>query len=299
VKIKHLTLMALTVSFGCGTIKQKVDPKDEAIDDMNHQRYEDAIAILESLHATTPTDSSVTVLLASAYTGSVGFDVINAFDALGPFLFHGLQGSGSKPSFGLLDQAASDAAPPAVDPTVAAQPASPIDGGSLKGFESKTVQFLNQLTSNFTSFVNIPFTQLKDRRRLVQALLVLEAIPKDDPNFVKSKIYSALVNALQFLNYTRDSLTGIVGKPSVTFLDAVCSLEIQTFMQNLEASTGYLLSSTQDLTIAYQTFDKPIPAGLSQLSSSAAHVKDAYEQDKGTLSDTDLVFTTTRATYCQ
>ena len=75
----------------------------------------------------------------------------------------------------------------------------------------------------------------------------LQSIQSTDSSYEESKIYSSVLGAFQFLNYTRDSMTDALAKDDLTMVDALCALQVDTFLQNLDTATGYLVTNQAHL----------------------------------------------------
>lgn len=281
-----LVLMILLFAMlACQKVEDRVDAKEQAIDHLNQRRYDQAIELLLKILQEKPADSEIKVLLASAYSGSTGFNVIDSFEAFRPLLF---RKTSLSPSHGLqTEEHAASASEGATD-------------ARMHALERASLRFLDSFTSTLRTIVHIPHTPLAARPRLVEALMLLSTVGTEDNSGVKARSYAALLNALQFINYTRDALPGLVVEDTnLSFVDAVCALDTHTFLENLEVSTTYLLNSVTDLNAAYKAQSRNLTPALVRIKEAAASVQTVYEQHKGTLNDADLAFSATKAAYCR
>src|SRR4051812_29166905 len=72
---------------GCGTERQDVARNDAIRHYLNQRDYEHAISLLKERIDENPADDAAKILLASAYSGSVGINTIDCFEVLRPKLF--------------------------------------------------------------------------------------------------------------------------------------------------------------------------------------------------------------------
>src|SRR5207237_176990 len=138
-------VIALT-AIGCSTIKEPISNRQQAIDDLNAQHYDEAVALLEPLYAASPNDAELRFLLASAYSGAVHFNVIDSFDAFAPLLFQGVDGEKTQ-------ALALDAGSPVA--TTGATEASMIND-----IEKASLHFLGELNADYRTLANIPLIPL-------------------------------------------------------------------------------------------------------------------------------------------
>lgn len=275
-----LTSLLFHLAIACGKVEAPVSRKDEAVEALNARRFEDAISILSELHAENQADGEISYLLATAYAGSTGFNVVDAFEAFEPALFKSHEAKKKGAELVEEQTAANDLAVYRTD------------------LEKSSVRFLQQVSLNFATLADIPYVESARRERLVEALLLVDKIDKGNLYYVRGRAYGSLLNALQFLNYVRDAVQSALVKDSVTFLDLVCALQVRIFLENLEISTGYLLNSIADLNLAFKAHEKTVPENLSLLKDAATHVQQVYQQNKGRFSEADLLFEATKKAYC-
>ena len=85
--IAMLILSASLLFVGCKNVNERVDDKEYAKELLNQGKFHQARTLLQNLHQENPNDSEVSVLLASAYAGAAGLNVVDAWRMFEPMVF--------------------------------------------------------------------------------------------------------------------------------------------------------------------------------------------------------------------
>ena len=190
------TFLFIVLSLGClfascGKKEKQISKIDQAREALNNRQYATATIILRELFEKNPDSGEIKVLLASALTGSAGFDFTQSF----PAFEQALKMTNSDSSIPVSDDNIKASAPD--------KPANPNELSlylekTLRGMSGEIIKFLNILKF-------IPFVDKGDGRdKIKEAILVLEGISEEDKYYTTSVGYSLLLNSIQFLNLLRD-----------------------------------------------------------------------------------------------
>jgi len=268
-------------TLACGRIEDPVKPKDEAIELLNARRYPEAVAMLKDLVARDPADHHLRILLASAQSGSVGFDVVAAFTAFEPLLKPRPRGASLTTDLGTAAPAE-----PAVEPETEVREA----------FEKAVVKLVNSAENSADVMTKIPHVERSRRQPLVDAALALGLVPEASVYHRPARAYSAVLYALQSLSFLRDSFPGLpVG--SYSGRDLLCHLDVRLLVENVGASASYLEAAVADVA-AIEGKDEKLESRILRLKERLAAVRDFLRKHKNRLNVSDLTIKAAESAYC-
>jgi hypothetical protein len=231
-----LTLLSLNFA-GCDSVSEPVDDKEYAKELLNQGKFQQARSLLQSLHAEKPSDGEVSVLLASAYAGSAGLNVVDAWRMFEPMVF------GEK-VMQLQNTEPSDK--PDENEKLSADPAD---------FEKETYKFLKSLAKDFNMLGRMPLTNLAGRSEINEGLKVLSSVDASSPEFGRAKLYSVFLNLFQFSGVLRASFPESADATDYDLQSVICNFNPTIFFQNLDLGMTYVNSAVSNIKSADEIMD--------------------------------------------
>ena len=272
------TFLFIVLSLGClfascGKKEKQISKIDQAREALNNRQYATATIILRELFEKNPDSGEIKVLLASALTGSAGFDFTQSF----PAFEQALKMTNSDSSIPVSDDNIKASAPD--------KPANPNELSlylekTLRGMSGEIIKFLNILKF-------IPFVDKGDGRdKIKEAILVLEGISEEDKYYTTSVGYSLLLNSIQFLNLLRDIFGEFTNKDSGSIRfkresELICNVKYSEVVDNSISSTYYMRNAVKNLNQIAVTKAQvaTIIKKLVQLTESFENVVQASRTD--------------------
>ncbi|RYZ90252.1 MAG: hypothetical protein EOP04_04480 [Proteobacteria bacterium] len=244
---------------------------DKAKESLNQGDYQGAIGILEVHNKQNPEDNESKTLLASAYAGSVGINLVDSYSFF-ETLIHKDKDSVRKK-------------------VVVAE------GEEVKAIGKKIQSFLLEIASQSAVFFDIPFVKLQDRTALEKALATVRSVQKGTEAERRIRLYSGFLHLLQFTNYFKDIFPGLNFKSTPSGIDLICALETQFFVDNLNLSLDHFEALSDDLAFLYFYKNLKVGQKATELRKLAGELR---EKLKSTRTDQiQVVISSLQADYCQ
>jgi len=278
-KNNALLVLCLSFLFSCRVVKEPVERSDAIRYYLNQRDYESAITLLKQELIHNPADDSIRIILASAYSGSVGLNTIDSFEVLRPKLFDKpvaqqnsslVQNDTSlKSPFPMnIDNlevfALNQASEELTDKT---SPSFSDPSAAILAIEKELYKFALQSTEAMEIAFRLPHIQKSGRNRLLMALSLLGDITATSDEYQSAQLYSALISLVQFMNYLRDALPATEPSFNLTgkswYVAFFCRLEFGVLLPNLSKSVDFLQSTFQYLKNANRNSANPIYTNLS------------------------------------
>lgn len=284
IKMLLILILSGTVAVGCA---QTEEPSkiDQANYYLNLRRFPEAIKILEKLHAEEMENIDVSLLLASAYVGSTGFNVVDAYEAFRPFF---LADNSQYFDLSLKNQA----------PTLS----SVVNGNSpLEKFQLAAAQFLQEARQLMFAIRNIPQISFSGRKNLVQSAKILEEVELFElKDVIRVRSYSVLVNALQFANSLRDGIEVSRFLDDGDEVPLICFVQPAEFLGNIASANRFLSRLLADVADVRTAQGKvPLSDGMRHLSESSAKLESNYNLHKEEIDAAVLAGGALRPAYCR
>jgi len=241
--------LLIFLSLGCQETTEVVTDKQHAEDLLNQNRYSQAKDILKQLHTENPTDDKVAVMLATAYAGSVGLNVIDAWRMFEPMFFQ--------------EYSAKLLADSREDPE-----------NKSEHFEKETYKFFASLAKDFNILGRLPKLDRTGRVEINEALLVLTTVTGDKPNFLRAQLYSVFLNLFQFSGVLRDSFPNLPEGTEFEFASIVCEFNPSLFFQNIELGLTYLTNAASSMESVGSSSSLRPNIKLHMLKKSAAQLNE-------------------------
>lgn len=271
--IKRCFIIAVSsaLSYGCMRRIEPLSDKQLANKLLNERKFEEAISLLETMHKDQPSDDETTLLLASAYSGSVGVNVVDSAGIL--FNSKSRKQSARKKTLGnnldVKDSVADD-----------------------------LIKFLSAFEIYLTMFYSIPHTPLDQRPRLIESILLASTISEESTKAKSAVAYLALLNLVQFLNYMKDAVPINSEENLPSSLEMICGLNIEVFSKNFDKSLEFLTEGLAYLTkmhLKKETVDTDVIVNLEQ-QAKALRLK--YSENQSNISGTNVLFSFTKPSFC-
>jgi hypothetical protein len=234
--IAMLILSASLLFVGCKNVNERVDDKEYAKELLNQGKFHQARTLLQNLHQENPNDSEVSVLLASAYAGAAGLNVVDAWRMFEPMVF------GEK--------------------VMALQEENPSNGENQEKlttdpteFEKETYRFLSSIAKDFNVLGRMPLTNLAGRSEINEALQVLNKVDSTSPEYGRAKLYSVFLNLFQFSGVLRASFPTSTDTQDYDLQIVLCNFNPTVFFQNLDLGLTYVNNAVRDVKSASEVMN--------------------------------------------
>ena len=285
-----VVIVIFLVINACAVIEQDVSPKEQAVSHLNAREFHEAISILMRLNQENPDDDEIKILLASAYAGSTGLNIIDSFHVFKPLIFKEEKDKSgiSENDFNLVDSESLADVETAVDPEVEAR---------LK-MKKSMVRLFDSLSDGFAIIFSMPYSEAVERRKLVEALLILKQIPAHSSYYVKANHYMVLLNLTQFLNYTKDAFPDTKFTEGDRASHLLCNFKPSIFFRNTESSFSYLISGINSFEIVRKDLEKEMSPKLVSLKDSVTQINKYYLEKQNSMLIFDLVYAQLNQSHC-
>lgn len=291
-RIKFIFIIStlFIVSSSCRSRQQAVSPRNRAIEYLNQRDYDHAIPLLEEIVAADDQDQNSKILLASAFTGSVGLNMIDSYDLFISLLFNKEDNASKR-----------DIANQPKDENSSNPSASPskesVTNKTL--FKREILTFLDNLTTSFYFVFTLPYSIGTERDKLFRAISILEKIPDDRPEFFQAKTFSAVISLNLFANYLNDSFTDLRNMTHVSAIDLICSMNAKIFVRDFKVSLKYLEDAADQTILAANSKGKKVSPQLSKIKTKVMNLHDLYVTYENKLTDLELLLTDFKAETCE
>lgn len=228
----------LVCVMACSQSIEKTDAKGNARHLLNKGEYEKAIQILEASAQTGVADAEERLLLASAYVGSVGVNLVESFPAFQQFLF-------------------SDSNR---DTTKSTKDQPPSDIADRMAAERAILNMIGDLVVGAKVIFGLKWIPPEKRTRLFQAAAQLDLVPKDSRHYQSALIYRTITFSALFMMTFRSTLKEpqkIFSEPLAVF----CAIDVVRFADNLrmiEMAVLLLNDTAEELTKANERPSKNV-----------------------------------------
>ena len=283
--MKRNLIISLAIAIflgGCEKISDDVSDRDYALELLNKRNYTESVEVLKSLVAENPDNDSFKILLATAYGGLGGIDVVDSFKIFAPLLF--TDDSLSKKHRKLEAKVNSSSN----------QEVSP--GSKI---EKNILSVIDQLLMGFSIFFGKPVAGQAERASLVESLLILSYVGESSPYYIKSKSYSTIVNLIQFINYTRDAFPTLDPDETLTTATLVCAFDPALFIGGLVDSSRYLANATGDLAIVSKLAGRKDADKLQSLNNRIIEITTVYDGYQNSIVALDIALKGVKSSLCQ
>ncbi len=290
----HILLPALLCALGlhCQTVETRVSRKDRTIEHLNRRNYDEAIALLESLLQQKPEDDEIKMFLATAYSGSAGVNIIDAFP-----LFEYLLVNNKTKKEG--DKSASLVATSPEDPEPAQVEALPTDVGETARLKRLVLKFMSDATVTLNTLFLIPEIDQTRRPLLSEALLLLFQLQPDSDYYLRGNAYGALLNVTVFVAYLREAFPNLADRGrGLSLGDFVCSFRPEIFFNNLSSAASHLNQAVTRLQVVQLERKGEVNQSLLSLEQSTQKIVDVVTAQGGAIFISEAFYRSIKIDYC-
>ncbi len=222
---------------GCSGVTEPLEDKEYAKELLNQGKFQQARTILQGLHKDSPSDGEVSVLLASAYAGAAGLNVVDAWRMFEPMVFGDkiMQLQEGESSEGASDEEKLNADP--------------------AEFEKETYKFLTSLAKDFNVLGRMPLTNLAGRSEINGGLKVLDSVDSASSEYGRARLYSVFLNLFQFSGVLRASFPTSADAHEYDLQIVLCNFNPTIFFQNLDLGLTYVNKAVSDIKSASEVMN--------------------------------------------
>lgn len=268
-----ILFLAIPLFCQCKEISEKPDALGNAKHLLNKGRYEEAITLLAGEVQKEKVSSEARVVLASAYAGSVGFNILDSFEAFQELFFKVPLLSSKKKSASLVDSESANFRLENVEPVAKEE----VILDRIKA-EHEILSLLSSMVTGSKVIMGLKWIPPEQRVRILRAAQQIDLIPKDDPQYRSASIYRLIIYADLFMSTFRDSLSD----PSETFDSPAkfyCQLDISKMAEKIaklriQVSTMDLIASE----ISQDTIEKN--SGLKKLTETIGRLQRFFSSNR-------------------
>lgn len=290
--LTSVTLLVVWIG-ACGTTKEPVSKGEIAAQLLNSGRYEEAIVFLEQELVLSPDDDQMKLRLASAYAGSVGFNLIDGFSALEPVLNE--RPKGRTPDKRIATRAAllEENSSPTSSPTPLIK--------EVERVERSLFHMAHESEVTLKVLTKLPYLHGVARDRLTRGIGILQTIPPSSASFVSGELYRGILSILQFLNLFRDSIGDFAtnSDQDLSALTLYCSLKIQPFLRRVAPSLQHLTTAIDAFHGAGHSRDHGSVEGLRTFRDQLQTIVRWSESNRSLLATLDAANEASKKELCR
>ncbi len=235
----------IILSIQCQPRAENTNPLDAVRERLNQGQYAEAIQELESYRKIHPTDDEARYLLATAYTGSTGVNLIDAYSFFSKILIK--EPRSQKTSSIVTKEEASrpDVPPSEVSSLEIKAPLT--ESQQFQAIGTSFHTYVGTLARNSDLFFAIPYVGSEQRSFVVESIVILRSIEGNSPWAIKARTYRGFLNLLQFVNYSKDVFPEFDANEDRSPFDLLCGVKAEVAFPLLEHSQVYLDDLITDL----------------------------------------------------
>ncbi len=265
-----------TLLGSCQHRTKDLNPTDKAEQMINERRYAEAISLLED-DSLQDESGRRTLLLASAYAGSAGVNLIDSYSFFSGFLVD----SGQMPK----------------------KPKKTTDKNSTNKdslqFLSQTIQaYLMTLASDSRLLLSVPHLSAGNRSSLNEAILTAGKTKTDQEYYSRARQYLVFLNLIQFGNYMKDVFPKVDFSASVTSIDLICGLEPQSFVLSFESAINSFSAAIDALDDLQKVKPLKIKSQIEDLKDIVSSLQSQLNILRPNLNDVTLMLNGMQQGYC-
>lgn len=249
-------VLLILILSACRPVSEKTDDVGVARHLLNKGEYEQAIGLLSESGQRADTPAEQRVLLASAYAGSVGVNLVDSYSAFSELLF-------------------KDAL---VNSKLALDEQSALEISDRLVAEREILSFVTSLGESAKVIFGFKWIPPEKRTRVFLAAMQIDAIPKESDAFVAARVYKVIILSALVMSTFRDSL----GSPEKVFsspLETFCELNGSRFGETvgrLQAQMTLLNGATEEIVAS----GKPVSKSLSKLYKMVERLRGFFEKNR-------------------
>ncbi|MBP9706936.1 MAG: hypothetical protein KBD78_04780 [Oligoflexales bacterium] len=259
--------------FGCKTTEDTVTQRERADELLNQRRYQDARTIYISFYEKNKSDEELPILIASAYAGEAGLDVVNAFEFIKPLL----SDKNSK-----IKQAMKNAN----------------SAESVNKNNKLIISYLDLLSEFFRISGSYPYIKGLERTYLVEAILYVGSIGKASRFYKRAKGLSLLLNITQMLNFLKDAFPGSTVENRSDFNYIICNVDLKAFKEMISYAVKYAQNSSLDYLELQELNKKQISKNMSTFYERTKEIEEILNAKTLDINELEFMLRGVRSNFC-
>lgn len=220
---QYSKLLAICVFVGissCKAVSEKSDKLGTAKHLLNAGKYEETIGLLHEDSQQPSASAELRILMASAYAGSVGLNLVDSYPAFEELLFKDA----------LAQKTMSLAESTNTTSTETPVPTEPI--ATREKAEQELLHMVSTLVTTTKVVFGLKWIPPEKRARVFSAAKELDTIPKSDAHFRAGAVYRLIIFSALFMSTFRDSL-GTPNKAFTAPLEVFCAMDANKLTENV------------------------------------------------------------------
>jgi hypothetical protein len=289
-------LVTIGMMTSCARVEEPVSTEQRVNELLNAGRFDEAISVLEGVIRENPEDHAARLRLASAYAGSVKFNLIDTFEAFEP----------------LIDYTPSTKKAPQVsvpESEIAAMPESEFRDGTIanmdirlriKKFERNLLISIYDAESLTQIMFRLPYLGISERVKIAKAIKILEPVPEGEKSFTVATVYRGVLHFVTFSNYFRDSMSSVANDNDTDGLPLkiYCGLNMSAFSTNIRPALSHLEGGLLSLNRAGSKSEGRMYRNVESGLRSLKGVQSSIDADPDFLHLADVVHRTFKDDLC-
>ncbi len=294
--------------YGCKEKSEDTDAVGNARHLLNKRSYQEAIDLLTvelakdsnsnlSEEKKISRKSEMRLLLASAYAGSVGLDLIDSYSAFEEVLFKDSLFSKKTVSLLAVEQPPANEAGNSEQASASAPKDRATEILDRQKAELEIFSFLETLLSSTKIIFGLKWIPPNDRVKIIRGAQQLDLIPKNDKYFRTASIYRFVLFSDLFMSTLRDSL----GDPKGVFNSSTalfCAMDIA----NLADTNSKLNLQLNILSVVADEISPDVKEknpGLVKLLSTFSKLRNFFNSNRSPLNRAYFLQGTLRNDICK
>jgi hypothetical protein len=238
------------IAASCARVEDPISQDQLALELLNAGRYSDAVIVLEGQVKENAGNGLARLRLASAYSGEVGFNLVDAFAAFEPLI--AFDPKASRIPVVRNDQIGGQATQSNQPVGVSDREPTAEEREKIKRFEKNLLVTILDSEMATRVLFSLPYLSEAGRSKVSRGIVVLRDIPQDSPSYRTGLIYESVIQFLLFSNYMRDSFLGVATseEQSSYSMKIYCGLDLRIFLKNLPTTLAHLRAGMLSLNAA-------------------------------------------------
>lgn len=245
---------------GCKAVNEGSDPIHDAKQLLNQGEYDKVIGLLSEDALKNDANSELRILLASAYAGSIGLNLVDSYPAFEELLFKDA----------LTKRSSATENPqtrPSEDSVVDQQKA-----------EQELLSMITSIVKASKVVFGLKWIPPVKRPRVFKAAQLLDKINKADPLSKSASVYKLIIFSSLFMSTFRDSLVS-QEKQSEVPTDFFCDLNIYKFVENL-TRMQVQLRIIEEISKDYTESSSNPPASIQKIITLFERVRNFFTKNR-------------------
>ena len=273
-------MVTVSLLIACQKVEDPVSTKQHAKVLLNNSQFEEAIVVLKKEHKANPSDDEITLLLASAYAGSLKLDFVSLSDAI-------------------FDVLAQNRYTPKSNTSLYLEGDQQEEEDKVTQLKLSMLGFLEAVELLMAAASAFPVIDGVGQRRLAEASVLLAKVKIGSPYSTRALLFSGFLKSVRVINLIKDTMpSDFINEGDYQVYNMACAIQIRDFVNSVEEIVDITRSIADDLGKVEQTEAEVKFSGLDHLAAKAADIKRAVRRHKSDFSKVDLIAKFSQAIGC-